>query len=154
MGTLSQGTKIAAGAAVVLLISTFLEWVHASVNLGPIKASSGSSGFSEYFLGKLVALLAIGVIVVIVLAAKGSLPDLPLPTSMLIAGAGALSFLFALFHVFSTPGGDVSGVGVDIGASYGVYVAMLAAAGVAFGGWRMMNETPSSGGTAGGGQGW
>jgi hypothetical protein len=141
MGTLSQGTKIAAGAAVVLLISTFLEWVHASVSLGPIKASSGSSGFSEYFFGKLVALLAIGVIVLIVLAAKGSLPDLPLPTSMLIAGAGVLSFLFALFHVFSTPGGDVSGVsGVDIGASYGVYVAMLAAAGVAFGGYRMMNE--------------
>ena len=140
MSAMSAGTKIAGGSAIVLLVSTFLAWVHVDVGIAGFKAGGSASGFGEYLGGKLTALIAAAVIVLIVIEVRQMKVTLPVPAPLAIAGGGALAFLLAGFHIFSQPGGGFDGAGVDIGPSYGVFIATVAAAGVAFGGWKKMSE--------------
>jgi hypothetical protein len=141
-GQLSLGSRVAGGSAIVLFISCFLEWVHASVSIGALSVSSGASGFSEYFFGKLAALAAVLVIVALVMEVRGASNPLPWPPSLMIMALGGIAFISAAFHIFSYPGGlsGASGAGIDIGASFGVYLATLAAIGVAAGGYLKLKD--------------
>ena len=78
--------------------------------------------------------------------ATGTMPaGLPAPPGLIVAGAGALAVLLILFRLLNTPGEDISGFGVeiDIGRKVGVFLGLLAAGGIAFGGWTAMNERAS-----------
>lgn len=138
LARLSTASKIAGGAAVVLLISTFLEWLH--VSFAGI-AGGGASGFSAYSFGKLTALAAAIVIALVVMEAMAVSVSLPLAPALIIVICGGLSVIFAGYHIFSTPVDSISGIGgIDAGASFGVYLATLAAVAVTYGGWRKMHE--------------
>ena len=70
---------------------------------------------------------------------------LPAPPGLIIAAAGVLALLLVLFRLIDTPGEDFSGFGVeaDITRKFGVFLGLLAAAGITFGGWTAMNERAS-----------
>ncbi len=133
---MSTATKICAVSSVVLLVSCFLSWV--KVSAGPVSASG--SGWEAYSLGKLVALAALISIVVIVLEQVKPDVTLPVPATLVLLGAGALSLLIAAFRIVLQPDGGFGGLGVDVGPAFGVFVAAIAAAGLVYGAWRRMSE--------------
>ena len=158
---ISFGEMVAGVSGLALFIFMFLPWYGASVDFEGVGSVSESANAWEALsfidiLLLIVALLAIGLAVA---RAMGAVPaNLPAPPGTIVAAAGALAVLLVLFRILSIPGPDVEVDGVDFSRKIGVFLALLAAAGVAFGGWTAMNERASGqappdgtvGGTAGG----
>jgi hypothetical protein len=144
---LSRGEKIASASAVLLFVCMFLDWFGAKV--------SGVSGFSgsvesagvggsawdtldviPIFL-MLAIVLAVGVAVIRVTDA-----DLELSISLnaIVAAGGALAVLLILYRIFDPPGFGLPGVGVDTTLRLGIFLGLVAAAGIAYGGYSAMRE--------------
>jgi hypothetical protein len=136
--SVSRATWIAAGGSLVLLISVFLSWYKYSVKgVGSFAGSANQSGWDSGALAKLVALLALIAIAALVIELFVPTVTLPLPASLIVVGASALSFLFVLIKLVVKP--DDHGV-VDISLAYGIFVALIAAAVAAYGGYMKMSE--------------
>lgn len=138
MSKLGKGEQIAAIGGVIFLFSAlFLNWF--SVDLGPagdlIDIDNSATGFqaAEFFRDVvyfLTALVAIGLGV-----AKAASKDvgLPVAASALTAGLGVLTTALVLIRVID-PGFD----GID--RSFGLFVGLIGAAMVAYGGITSMNS--------------
>jgi hypothetical protein len=87
----------------------------------------------------LIGLVAIGVPVA---KAMGSLPD-DVPGPLIVLSAGGLALLLVLFRLIDLPTPDGGG-GVDFGRKIGIFLGLIAAAGVTYGGWRANEEAPAS----------
>ena len=131
VSTISRNTWIAVGGAVVLLISPFLDWY--SVSVGPFSVSSSGTKATDVawlvFLCAVVALVAIG------LEVFAPQVTLPVTTSQIVIGAGAVATLLVLFRIVSKPGG-YSGIGL----AYGIWFALIAAIVTAVGGYLRMRD--------------
>lgn len=90
----------------------------------------------------LVILVAVGVAVA---RAAGAMPtQLPAPPGMIVAAAGALALLLIIFRLISIPGPDIDIDGVDFDRQIGIFLGLLAAASITFGGYTTMNERNES----------
>jgi hypothetical protein len=154
---LSQGELIAGIAGFVLLIDLWFKWygVKFSGAGGALKGFSigvsanawESFGLIDIILF-LVALICIGVAV---MRALNRMPDLPYPPATIIAIAGGLALLLILFRTISTPV-DTHGVsGIDVTRKIGLWIGLLSAAAITYGGWRAMQESGASFSDLGGG---
>jgi hypothetical protein len=132
---ISLATRIAGAGAIVLLIASFMAWVH--VSAGPLSASQ--SGWSAYTLGKLAALAALVAIVVIVLEQVRPDVTLPVHPALALTACGGIGVFCALWRIIFVPNSGVSGI--DIGPSYGVFIALIGAGALAYGGYRRMQES-------------
>jgi hypothetical protein len=130
--SVSRATWIAAGGSLVLLISVFLDWYKASGSVGGISYSVSQGGWDTGALAKLVALLALIMIAALVIELFVPTVTLPLPSSLIVIGAAALSFLFILIKLLDKPSGA--------SLAYGIFVALIAAAVAAYGGYLKMSE--------------
>jgi hypothetical protein len=148
---LSLGDQIAAASGIALLVVMFLPWygVDVSSSVAGVSASASDSAnawevFSSIdILLFLIAAVAIGVPVA---RATGSLPD-DFPGALLLLGAGALGVLLVLYRIIDIPGPDIEsfgGVNVDFGRKIGIFLGLIATAGIAYGGWRANEESPVS----------
>jgi hypothetical protein len=68
---------------------------------------------------------------------------MPIATSALAAGLGGLAVLLILFRIISPPDGGAGDL-VDIGRGIGVFLGLIAAAGITYGGWLAMQEEGTS----------
>jgi hypothetical protein len=147
---LSLGDQIAAASGVALLIVLFLPWYGVDVNVAGFSASESvnaweAMGFIDILLF-LVALVAIGVPVA---RATGSLPE-DVPGSLVVLVAGAVGLLLVLFRLIDIPAPDVPSVAensVDFGRKFGIFLGLVATAGIAYGGWRANAEHPAEAAT-------
>jgi hypothetical protein len=156
---LSQGELIAGISGLVLLIDLWFKWYGVKVSAGGGLLKGFSVGVSasawEAFslidiILFLVALIAIGVAV---MRGLNRMPDMPYPPATLVAVAGGIAVLLILFRILDTPV-DTHGVnGIDVTRKIGVWLGLLAAAGVTYGGWRAMQESGATFGDLGGGLG-
>ena len=115
--------RVIVGGAGVAFIALFLPWYGASV--GPFSASvSGwSAGFTAWAGGLL--LTAAGVLVV--LRRSGTnLSGARVGPSVLVGGVAALGLLLVIIRWLSFPTYHASGVSYDVGARYGIYIALIA----------------------------
>jgi hypothetical protein len=114
--------RVIAGAAVVAFISLFLPWY--GVTVGPFSASvSGwSAGFSAWAGGLL--LTAAGVLLVL-RRSGASLQATRVGPSLMVAGIAAVGLLLVIIRWLSFPSYHVSGVNYDVGARYGIYLALI-----------------------------
>jgi hypothetical protein len=119
---LSTLDRVIAGSALVAFIAAFLPWY--GVSVGPYSASvSGwSAGFTAW-AGSLLLVLA-GVLLVL-RRSDVSLPPALSPVS-LVAGVAALGLLLVIIRWVTFPRYQVSGVGYDVGARFGIYLALIA----------------------------
>ncbi len=127
--SVKRSTWIAGGGAVLLLISTFFSWWKVSA----LGFSVNASGWDTGGLGKLVffvALIAIALIVVDHM--KVDISQLPIPVSLAVLGCGALSLLLVIIRYIDTPDG--------VSRAWGIYVAIIAAAVLTYGGWLKLQE--------------
>lgn len=140
---LSLGEQIAAVSGLVLLISLFLPWYGIDVNLGGIAA--GSTSFSAWeafdFVDILLFLVSLAAIGVPVAKATGSLPA-ETPGALIVLVAGGLAVLLVLWRIIDMPTPDLGG-GIDFSRKFGVFLGLIAAIGVAYGGWRANEEAPA-----------
>lgn len=157
-GRLSQGQLIAGAAAVLLFICLFLPWfatpeaeailpsgepvdvsgieATANVDLGgeSLSAWAGENPLDVYLMLTIVITLA-GV----ALAARGGGGGATLmPLSAVTFLLGAIGTLLVAYQVFDPPG--------DYGKKFGLYLGVIAVAGIAVGGWLSMQDDASGGG--------
>jgi multidrug transporter EmrE-like cation transporter len=150
------GELLAGISGVALFIIMFLKWFSLPevVGLGgfaeAVGVNTSISAWEAFDFIDLVLLLAVvaGVGLVVLAAAQSSV-QLPVAASAIAAGLGIFATLLVLYRVLDPPS--------DLDRSYGLFLGLIASAGIAVGGWMAMQEEGTSfGGEAdrlGGGRG-
>ena len=141
---LTPGDISAGIGGVVLLVSLWLKWYGVSVNVSGFSASESASGWQVLstidIILFLVSLVAIGLVAA---RAAGAAPaDLPVP--LVLLGLGALAVLLVLFRIIDSPAPSDLPDQVDVSRKIGIFIALIGAAGIAYGGWRSNMETPAT----------
>ena len=134
---LSQGQLVAAVSAVALFIISFLPWfgISGGVVVQGVGAVGGSENFSlweaENPLDIYLLIVILVALVPALLALAGGGGDAPLApfATALLAGVGTL---LILYQVFDTPG--------DLDRKVGLFLGLIACAGIAVGGYLSMQE--------------
>jgi hypothetical protein len=142
---LTTGDMIAGVGGVVLLISLFLPWYGVSVDIAGVSASTSGSGWEALgFIDILLFLISVAAIGIVAARAAGSLPD-DVPAPVILLGLGALAVLLVLYRIIDIPvDGDVPDE-VDLSRKIGIFIALIGAAAIAYGGWRTNAEEPTTG---------
>jgi hypothetical protein len=132
-----------AGAA--LFIIMFLKWFGlpevAGVEIeGFAEAAGADTSISAWqafdFIDIVLFLAVIAGVGLMVLAAAQSNVNLPVAASAITAGLGILASLLVLYRIIDPPG--------ELDRSYGVFLGLIASAGIAIGGWMAMQEEGTS----------
>ena len=139
---LRTGELIAGISAVALFIIMFLPWFGFDVGGGEVAedlgiavpdVSADFNAWESFDFIDLVLLLTIVVAVGLAVAtAMAQTVSLPVAASALTAGLGILSTLLILYRILDPPG--------EADREFWVFVGLVAAAGIAYGGWRSMQE--------------
>jgi hypothetical protein len=139
---------IAGGSAVALFIFMFFPWYGVpgtTIQIpggGSISSSGENANAWQVFswidvIMFLVILLTIAMVLARVAGAMP--PELPAPPGLIVAVAGALVTLLIFYRLLNVPGPD----GSDVGRKIGAFLGLLAAGGVAFGGYTASTERAS-----------
>jgi hypothetical protein len=137
MENLRTGERIAGIAGVALLIIMFLNWWGAPEieieGLGTVGGTGTANAWEAAdVLDILWALAAISGIALALMAATSSQVNMPVAMSAITAGLGGLATLFILYRIIDPP--------FDADREYGVFLGLVAAAGITYGGWVAMQE--------------
>jgi hypothetical protein len=135
-GALAPEQRIAAVAAVALLVTMFLPWYELqslSRRTGAIDSRSISAFGDVSFVEAAVFLVAAGVIAL--LFARAERKDFHMPGSdgAVVMVAGGWATLLIFYRVFSRPAGH----GYPVGIQWGFFLAFVAAGTLTYAGWRM-----------------
>jgi hypothetical protein len=135
------GELLAGISGGALFIVMFLKWFSVPGVGGDIAGAFGvDTSISAWqafdFIDIVLFLAVIAGVGLMVLAATQSNVQLPVAASALTAGLGILGTLFVLYRVIDPPSG--------LDRSYGLFLGLIAVAGIAFGGWIAMQEEGTS----------
>jgi hypothetical protein len=125
-GLWAAGERITWVAGLVLALSSFMDWYAGSgvgVKLAVIGWHSG-------VLGKLVFFLGLAVLALVALREAGFELPPSIPESLLVLALGALAAIFVLIRIISIPDAVLPADGRGIG----IWISLVAALGVIFGG--------------------
>jgi len=147
LNKLTLSDKIIAGSGILLFIAYFMPWFKVDFGIGgSVSASGGDVDFIWSTLPMLIGLVMAGVVIASKLF-DVKLPDLPVPWSRVHLGLGGLAALLVVLKLLI--GEDPSSV---IKRSYGLFIAAIAAIGLAAGGFLKFQEgddAPAAGGGTG-----
>ncbi len=160
---LSTGEKISAVSAILLFVFMFFDWFGVKVSgvpgfSGSIEGGGGSAWDTLDVIPLFLMLAIVAAIGVAIVRLTDADLEPPISMNAIVAALGGFAVLLILYRIVDPPGSDsVSGVGVDITLKLGIFLGLLAAAGIAYGGYSAMREEGASfGGEAdrlsGGGQ--
>lgn len=160
LNKLTTSDKVIAGSGILLFIAYFLDWFTVSFDAvsgfggGEGGISGGDVGFLWATLPMLIGLVMAGVVIASKLF-DVQLPDLPIPWGQALLGMGALAALLVILKLiigydvptnFELSGGEIS-------RSIGIFIAALAAIGLAVGGYLKYagkeDDRPATGGNTG-----
>ncbi len=143
MDNVGTGAKIAGASGLALLIIMFLSWWGAPGDLGDLADLTGvevdttaNAWELADVLDLLWALAAISGIALAGIAMTSSEVNMPVAMSAITAGLGGLATLTILYRIIDPP--------FDADLKYGVFLGLIAAAGIAYGGWTAMQEEGTS----------
>lgn len=164
-GRLGRGEKLAAAAAVALLILMFFPWFGISTEDAQEQFEAGDisiedaaeltvdQGLDENTtdvslsawesFGLIDILLLITIIAAVGLAASVAASrssSLPMPLSAIVAGLGILSAVLVLYRIIDPP--------YFLGREFWVFIGLLATLAIAAGGWMAMQDEGTSFGSA------
>ncbi len=147
---ISFGEMVAGVSGLVLFVVMFFPWYQVEADVSGFSGSDSANAWQALDFISIVLLLVVLVAVGMAVArAAGAMPaQLPVPPGTIVAAAGALAILLILFRIISIPGPDVDIDGVDLDRQIGIFLGLLAAIGIAFGGYTAMNERASGQGPA------
>ena len=134
LSKISKGGQIFAGAGIVYLIASFLPWysLPSEYEAIGIDVSYNAWGDIGFLWGSLWALLFLGGAALLILPAFGvQVPKLPEIAYLIVAG------LATVFTVLKLLIGETE----PLSSSFGIYLAVIAAAAAAFGAFTMFKES-------------
>jgi uncharacterized membrane protein YhaH (DUF805 family) len=143
---LSTGEKVSAVSAVLLFIFMFFDWFGAKVEGVPGFSGSVEAGGSAWDALDVIPIFLMLAIVAAIAVAVIRLTDAdvepPVSMNSIVAVLGGLAVLLILYRIIDPPGGGdaIAGVGIDITLKLGIFLGLLAAAGIAYGGYSAMRE--------------
>ena len=138
----SLGERIAAGSAGGLLISLFLPWYGVSVSANGLNLSETGSGWEALSgIDILLFLCAVTAAGVVVARLAGLLPELPVPPGQILLAVGVLALLLVLYRIIDIPAPGNLPDEIDFSRKWGIFVALIAAAGMTYGAFQTIQET-------------
>jgi hypothetical protein len=154
IGRIRRAERISATGAIALFIFMFFfKWygVSASASVGGVNVSSSADGWNTFHNSRWIWLITIVVTLVAVAVSAGML-DLksPVQPGVLVAGLGALSTILILYRIVHHPSGGASTSFGTVHYSYsygikiGIWLGLIAAAAVAYGGYLGMRDEGTS----------
>ncbi|HEY1855105.1 MAG TPA: hypothetical protein VGG40_11005 [Solirubrobacterales bacterium] len=149
---LSQGEKIAASASLLLFVFMFFDWFSAEVTLGARSASEGVTAWDALdWIPIVLTVTVLAALLVAALRLSESRYEPPVPANAVVSILGGLSFLLILYRIIDPPGasGSIPGFSFDVSPTFWIFVSLVAAAGVAYGGYRAMQAEGASFGEIG-----
>jgi hypothetical protein len=146
---LTQGEKIAGVSAILLFIFMFFDWFSYSISGGSFGISAGGNAWDTLdFIPIVLLVTIIATIANAAIEASESEIETPVHGATAVTVLGAISVLLILFRIIDPPGSSVGGVSVDVSIEFGIIVSFFAAAGIAYGGYRAMQEEGATFGDA------
>jgi hypothetical protein len=146
----SRGELIAAAGGLALLVLMFLPWYGGSLtgSIAPVKVDT-TTGWQVFGGGLdfLIVALAAVPIGIAVGRATERLPPLPLEQSLMVLGAGGLLLLIVAVRLLDPPDEiavPLPGVEVDSARKIAAFLALAAAAAIAYGGYLQRGATRTS----------
>jgi hypothetical protein len=153
---LSTGEKLAAVSALLLFVFMFFDWFGVEVSGvpgfgGEVSGAGGSAWDALDVIPIFLMLAIVAAIGVAVIRLTDADLELPISLNAIVAALGGLAVLLILYRIIDQPGGggDFSGVEVDVTLKVGIFLAFAAAVGIAYGGYRAMQEEGMSFGDVG-----
>lgn len=150
LNKLSDGEKISGISAILLFIFMFFDWFSVEVSGGSgtfsVSASEGGSAWDALeYIPIVLVITIIAALAVVALRMTDATYEPPVPAGTVVAGLGIVSALLILYRIIVTPDvGSFPGVSVDVSPSFGIFLGLIAAAGIAYGGYRAMQEEGST----------
>jgi hypothetical protein len=153
LGRLRTGEAIALVAAILLFILMFFDWYGAKATTsaetlgGVVSGTGGGSAWDTLQVIPLFLMLAIVVAVgVAILRLSGSDRKPTVPPGAAVTVLGGLAALLILIRIISPPGpsGALSELAFESTLKLPVFLALAAALGIAYGGWRTMADEGTS----------
>jgi hypothetical protein len=144
---LSTGEKVSAASAILLFVFMFFDWFGVKVSgvpgfAGTVGGSGGGSAWDALDVIPIFLMLAI-VVAIGVAVVRLTDADLEPPVSLnaIVAALGGLAVLLILYRIVFPPSfGSFGGVSVDATLKFGIFLGLIAAAGIAYGGYSAMRE--------------
>jgi hypothetical protein len=142
---LGVGQVIAGISGLALFVFMFLPWygIDSVGGFGVSGIDLNASAWEAFsFVDILLFLVAVVVVGLVIVQLAESTPDLPAPPAQIIMIAGVVALGLIVFRLIFTPGFDVGGldIDVDLGRKIGIFLGLIAAAGITYGGWRAAND--------------
>jgi uncharacterized membrane protein YhaH (DUF805 family) len=145
---LSMGEKIAGVSAILLFIFTFFDWFKVSASNEFVSVSVGGSAWDALDVIPIILLIAIvAAIGVAVVRLTDADFEPSISMNSIVAILGIISVLLILYRIINPPDSGFSDVNVD--PAVGIFLGLIAAAGIAYGGYRAMQEEGASFGEIG-----
>jgi hypothetical protein len=140
-GALQPEQRLAAVAALALLVTMFFPWYQLQSldrKTGAINSRSISAFGDVSFVEAAVFLVAAGVIALMFARAERRDFHMPGSDGVVVTIAGCWATLLIFYRVFSRP----SGHGYPVGIQWGFFLAFVAAGTLGYAGWRMRTSDP------------
>ena len=143
---LNTGEKVSAVSAILLFVFMFFDWFGVKISgvAGFSGDVSGSGGSAWDALDVIPIFLMLAIVVAIGVAViRLTDADLEPPVSLnaIVAALGGFAVLLILYRIIFPPDfGSFGGVSVDATLKFGIFLGLLAAAGIAYGGYSAMRE--------------
>lgn len=152
LNRLTLGEKIAGTSAILLFVFMFFDWYGVSISGGGESVNLGGGGNAWDALDFIPILLLIAIIVtigVLIVEAGDTGVELPVHGAAIVTVAGVVSFLLILFRIIDTPTfAEFGGVSAEGSVKFGIFLALIASAGIGYGGYRTMQEEGTTFGDA------
>ncbi len=140
---LSPEQRLAAIAAIALLLSMLLPWYqetgNAIVNGHLVRIEDGKNAFGVYsFVEAAIFVVVVGVIVLLWARAEGKAFHLPGGDGTIVMGAGLWVMFLIFYRQLDKPNGRKEGlIQTSIGVQWGIFIAFLLGALLAYAGYRI-----------------
>jgi hypothetical protein len=147
---LNTGEKIAGVSAVLLFIFMFFDWFGVEVSgssgfSGTVAGAGGSAWDALDFIPIVLVITIVVALVNVFLRLSDSEYEPPVSMNVAVTVLGGLSALLVLFRIIDPPGfGTFGGVSLDATLEFGIFLGLITAAGIAYGGYRGMQEEGST----------
>ena len=143
---LSPGEKIASVSAILLFVFMFFEWFGVEVSgvggfSGTISGEGGNAWEALDFIPIVLVATILAALGVAALRLSDAAYEPPVSANTVVAVLGVISVLLILFRIVDPPTfASVGGVSVDATRSIGIFLGLIAAGGIAYGGYSAMRE--------------
>jgi hypothetical protein len=150
---LTQGEKIAGVSAILLFIFMFFDWYSVTISgistAVSIEGQGGNAWDSLDFIPIVLLVTIIATIANAAIEASESEIETPIHGGTVVTVLGAISFLLILFRIIDTPTfASYGGVSAEGSVEFGIFLSLIAAAGIGYGGYRAMQEEGATFGDA------